>query len=212
MTANACVSSARAGSRTLWQILASGGEPEPLTTGAGEDDAPDLFADGTRLVFTNVRNSWRLVLAEPSGAEQTLLERRSELLFPMFSPNGARIAFFGRAERAVAIFTIARDGTDLRQLTSGPEMTYRGGHTRQHVWCYQRRRARPRSDSSARRSKHQVIHGGQTKRVQSPRWRRMVNARNAMGSGHRQPEATMCTKWRRTRTELPQPLSRAGFR
>ncbi|MGH9384266.1 MAG: protein kinase domain-containing protein [Vicinamibacterales bacterium] len=132
-------SSARAGSRTLWQVPASGGEPEPLTTGAGEDDAPDLSADGTRLLFTNVRNSWRLIVAEGSGAERTLIERRSEMLFPMFSPNGSRIVFFGRAERAVAIFTIARDGSDLRQLTGGTELNHqpRWSHDGNEVWFYQ---------------------------------------------------------------------------
>jgi Tol biopolymer transport system component len=132
-------SSARNGSRTLWQIDASGGEPVPLTTGAGEDDAPEISSDGTRLLFMNVRNSWQVRLADASGAERTLVERRTELLFPMFSPDGTRIAFFGRAERAVAIFTIGSDGTNLRQLTGGTELNHqpRWSHDGNFVVYYQ---------------------------------------------------------------------------
>jgi serine/threonine protein kinase len=210
-------SSARAGSRTLWQILASGGEPEPLTTGAGEDDAPDLSADGTRLVFTNVRNSWRLVVAEPSGVERTLLEKRSELLFPMFSPNGARIAFFGRAERAVAIFTVARDGTDLRQLTSGTELNHqpRWSHDGNDVWFYQ-----VKPEQSLRRV---PALGGQSTQVLPWEWqthyavqfapggdRIVYTRRNALGSRSPQPEATMVYEVAGGREhELPQPYLNA---
>ena len=215
-------SSARAGSRTLWQILASGGEPEPLTTGAGEDDAPDLSADGTRLVFTNVRNSWRLVVAEPSGAEQTLLEKRSELLFPMFSPNGARIAFFGRAERAVAIFTIARDGTDLRQLTSGTELNHqpRWSHDGNDVWFYQ-----VRPEQGLRRV---PALGGQSTQVLPWEWQThnsqcssplvetesstRVATRWAAAPRSRKPR--WCTKWPAdANTSCRSPIStRPGFR
>ena len=53
-------SSARAGSRTLWQVRRGRGEPVALTTGAGQDDQPDISADGRRLAYTNVRNAWDL--------------------------------------------------------------------------------------------------------------------------------------------------------
>ena len=59
------MSSARAGSRTLWQIPVDGGEPSPLTTGAGEDDQPDLTADGRQIAYTNVRNTWDLRVQGP---------------------------------------------------------------------------------------------------------------------------------------------------
>jgi Tol biopolymer transport system component/tRNA A-37 threonylcarbamoyl transferase component Bud32 len=111
-------SSSRAGSTTLWRVAVAGGTPEPLTTGAGEDTEPALSADGKRLIYTNARNSWALVLLDPAtGQSKELLERRTEVLFPVFSPAGDRIAFFHMSTPQV--FTIAVDGTDLRQITQG---------------------------------------------------------------------------------------------
>jgi len=118
-------SSARAGSRTLWQIPAAGGEPIPLTTGAGDDDQPDLSPDGRQVAYTNVRNTWELRTRDLTrGVERTLVQRGTEVLFPHFSPDGRRLVFFGRADYAIAVFTIAADGTDLRQLTAGRELNH----------------------------------------------------------------------------------------
>ena len=118
-------SSARAGSRTLWQISADGGEPSPLTTGAGEDDQPDISADGQQLAYTNVRNTWELRVRDlATGNERAILQRGLEMLFPMFSPDSQRLAYFGRSDYAVAIFTIGVDGSDVRQLTGGRELNH----------------------------------------------------------------------------------------
>jgi Tol biopolymer transport system component/predicted Ser/Thr protein kinase len=118
-------SSARAGSRTLWQIPARGGDPVPVTSGAGEDDQPDISADSRQLAYTNVRNTWELRVRDlEAGTERSLLRRGLEIVFPMFSPDGQRIHFFGRSDRAVAIFTIGADGSDLRQLTGGRELNH----------------------------------------------------------------------------------------
>jgi serine/threonine protein kinase len=130
-------SSARGGSRTLWQVPAAGGEPEPLTTGAGEDDEPDLARDGQRLVYSNVRRRWTLVIGNAEGGEdRELLERRTEIVFPQFSPDGRSIAFFGRNDRAVDIFTIGSDGTDLRALTGGIELNHMPRWSHDGTWVY----------------------------------------------------------------------------
>lgn len=118
-------SSARAGSRTLWQVAASGGTPVPLTTGSGEDDEPELSRDGTRLLYSTVKNSWGLMIGDVDGLnDHQLLERRTEMLFPQFSPDGSRIVFFGRNGKAVAIFTLGADGTALTTLTGGTELNH----------------------------------------------------------------------------------------
>lgn len=115
----------RAGSRTLWQVPPGGGEPQPLTTGAGEDDQPDIAADGRHVAFTNAGNHWEMRVRDlASGSERTVLNRTTEMLYPLFSPDGERILFFGHADYAVAIITVAVDGTDLRHLTAGRELNH----------------------------------------------------------------------------------------
>jgi Tol biopolymer transport system component len=111
-------SSLRGGSLTLWRVPAAGGKPEPLTTGAGEDTDAAVSADGRRLIYTNARNTWSLALLDlTSGQRKELMERRIGLAFPSFSPDGERIAFMQPAAGGQHIFTIARDGTDMRQMT-----------------------------------------------------------------------------------------------
>jgi len=113
-------SSERAGSRMLWRISASGGNPEPLTSGAGEDSDPLVSADGRRLIYTNTRNSFSLeTLDLRTGRKQTVVQRRTLISGPRFSPGGNRIALFHRIQSGVHVFSIASDGTDLRQITSG---------------------------------------------------------------------------------------------
>ena len=91
-------SSARAGSRTLWQLSPDGGQPEPLTTGSGEDDEPEISRDGRRLVYTNIKQSWSLILQDaPAAAPRTLLEKHSPILFPLFSPDSARLGLLRAA-------------------------------------------------------------------------------------------------------------------
>jgi Tol biopolymer transport system component len=111
-------SSARRGSRNLWRIPAGGGEPEAVTTGAGEDGEPDVSSDGRRLIYSNARNSTALIVLDPTtGAERTIVERRGHLNGPRFSPDGTRIAFFATVDPLEQIFTVGRDGRDLRQIT-----------------------------------------------------------------------------------------------
>ncbi len=114
-------SSLRGGSRTLWRARVDGGEPEPLTIGAGDDIEPALSSDGRTILYTNVRNEWRLLVTGLASWEpRTIVERRTELLWPRFSPDGASIAFFGRGQAGdVQLFVVSADGHEVRQLTTG---------------------------------------------------------------------------------------------
>jgi Tol biopolymer transport system component/DNA-binding winged helix-turn-helix (wHTH) protein len=112
-------SSERAGSRTLWRVPAPGGEPEAVTSGAGEDSDPQISADGRRLIYTNVRNGFSLELLVPTtGSKQTLMQSRTRIGMPRFSPDGNRIVFFHHTAAGVHVFTIGADGGDLWQVTS----------------------------------------------------------------------------------------------
>jgi len=88
-------SSLRAGSRTLWKIPVSGGTPEPVLVSAGEDTEPEFSRDGTKLIYTNTRNSFILTLWNPATNQtRELMEARYDLTDPSFSPDGKTISFF----------------------------------------------------------------------------------------------------------------------
>jgi serine/threonine protein kinase len=114
-------SSLRGGSRTLWRVPLAGGAPETLTVGAGDDLEPVLSRDARTLIYTNVRNQWRLTLLNPdTGARRTIVERRTETIWPRFSPDGSKVAFFARGDVGdVHIFIASLDDGLVRQLTQG---------------------------------------------------------------------------------------------
>ena len=114
-------SSMRAGSMTIWRVAARGGEPEPVLMSAGEDSDPDISRDGSRLIYTNARNSFFLVITDPStGETRELTETRTPIVDPSFSPRLDKILFFGFAERGgVHLFIAGQDGSDVEQVTHG---------------------------------------------------------------------------------------------
>jgi Tol biopolymer transport system component len=114
-------SSSRGGGLTLWRFPVRGGAPQQVTTGAGEDVDADISADGRRLIYTNQRNSQRLVWLDPrTGEQRVLVERRLTTTHPSFSPSGEEVVFFGRESdgRSTHLFTVGTDGKHLRQLTT----------------------------------------------------------------------------------------------
>jgi Tol biopolymer transport system component len=111
-------SSARSGSVTLWRVPFRGGKPEPVTTGAGDDHDPAISADGTKLIYTNVRNSWSLMLLDTAvSKERELFSSRENVAMPVFSPDGNRIAYFQHKGNDTHLFTVGTDGRGLEQLT-----------------------------------------------------------------------------------------------
>ena len=127
--------SARGGGLNLWRVLVgrgsgAGGQPEQLTTGAGDDLAPSVAPDGNRVVFA-VRglNSdlWRLPVNGASGqqagaAEPVVMTSRVESR-GAWSPDGRTLAFNSDRLGEMNIWMHGGDGTD-RQLTHGPGGDY----------------------------------------------------------------------------------------
>jgi Tol biopolymer transport system component len=114
-------SSARRGGLTLWRFPTGGGEPWPVTTGAGQDIDADVSRDGRRLVYTNARSSHRLLWMDPrTGEQRVLVERRLTTTHPSFSPSGREVVFFGREAdgRSTHLFVVGTDGRGARQLTT----------------------------------------------------------------------------------------------
>jgi Tol biopolymer transport system component/DNA-binding winged helix-turn-helix (wHTH) protein len=115
--------SRHAGSMTLWNVRAKGGKPEPVLVGAGEDTDPEFAHDGRRLVYTNTRSSFALVVQDAAtGRTRELLESRTDVVFPSFSPQSDRIAFFQLTGDGDAhVFTITTEGSDLTRITRGQQ-------------------------------------------------------------------------------------------
>lgn len=119
--ASLLVRSTRAGSANLWRVPVSGGALERLTSGAGEDLDPVVSPDGRTVLFANVKRTWQVVVQDVnSGARRTLLEQRTSLVFPRFSPDGRRIALAGRNARGEThLFVMDADGSNLTAVTDG---------------------------------------------------------------------------------------------
>jgi Tol biopolymer transport system component len=114
-------SSGRRGGLTLWRFPTGGGDPQQITTGAGQDIDPDVSRDGRRLIYTNARNSYRLLWLDPrTGEQRVLVDRRLTTTHPAFSPAGDRVAFFGRESdgRSTHLFSVDAHGRSLRRLTA----------------------------------------------------------------------------------------------
>jgi Tol biopolymer transport system component len=96
-----------------------GSHVEQITFGAGVQAHSALSPDGTRVVYSQVdpkRSS--INVAHLGHGAVTVLNRGSDWsLVPSWSPDGTRIAFTSDADGNYEIYTMAADGTDVRQLT-----------------------------------------------------------------------------------------------
>lgn len=138
--------SARRGSLNLWRVSSAGGPAVPLTTGAGDDLDPVVSSDGRTLLFASVKRTWALVAQDVrSGTRRTLIERRTPLVFPVFSPDGGRIAFAAKNGRGdTQLFVMNADGSNLTPVTNEAgalNMRPQWGHDGATLYFYQ---VRPR--------------------------------------------------------------------
>jgi serine/threonine protein kinase/Tol biopolymer transport system component len=113
-------SSNRGGSQTLWEVPVNGGEPQPVLVSAGEDTNPEISRDGRKLIYSTTRNLFSLTILDPATQQKRELhEVRSDIVAPVFSPTGDKIAFFQMVEGGSHLFTIDADGRNLTQVTKG---------------------------------------------------------------------------------------------
>ena len=115
-------SSSRSGSKNLWRVSVSGGEPELLEVGE-QGQTPTLSRVGKRLSYatgnSNV-NIWRV--GGPSARDE---EKMATLLIasrwwdnlPQYSPDGRRVAFGSNRSGFQEVWICDSDGSNPRQLT-----------------------------------------------------------------------------------------------
>ncbi len=119
-------SSQRGDGRTLWQVDVADKSSTALLTGSGDDDFPDVSADGSAIVYSNSRERFVLIESDPqSGRERELHESRLPLLGPELSPDDGTIALFGGARTGgFQIFTMPASGGPALMITSDPDATH----------------------------------------------------------------------------------------
>ncbi|MDX1632020.1 MAG: hypothetical protein R3234_09175, partial [Thermoanaerobaculia bacterium] len=108
------------GSVNLWRVAGDGGDPEPVTFGAGSDYSPDLSRDLRRLIYANGRNTARIRVFDPeTGETRTAHHRRNQAITPRVSPEGDRVAYFTRADGGFHLFVADLETGEARQVTHG---------------------------------------------------------------------------------------------
>lgn len=105
---------------TLWKVTPTA-KLESVLVGAGEDTEPEVAQDGRRLVYTNTRTSFVLVVQDAATRRtRELFESRTDVAFPSFSPTGEKVVFFQvTGEGDAHVFTIGAQGRDLTPVTRG---------------------------------------------------------------------------------------------
>ncbi len=97
------------------------GEPQPLARDLRRPSVPEISRDGKWLVYTQAEPQEDLLVSRLDGSERRALtndayrDRR-----PRFSPDGQRIAFYSDRSGNYEVWTVAREGGDLRQHTRDP--------------------------------------------------------------------------------------------
>ncbi len=116
----------------LYRYALEGGEPTPMTwVGAGAW-SPAIARQGNRLVFARDfrdTNIWRVTL-DPGGAAAgppaQLASSSFREVFPQYSPDGRRLAFFSNRGGSVQVWTSEVDGSKAVPLTAMHAMATTG--------------------------------------------------------------------------------------
>ena len=114
------------GSSLFMLTLGSYEPPAPLTTGFGGDFDPAWSPDGSKIVFTSLRNSGRPRIYLLNLADSTiepLSEQYSRDSQPAWSSDGKKIAFISNRKGIAQVWVMNPDGTDQQQYSkSGGEI------------------------------------------------------------------------------------------
>jgi eukaryotic-like serine/threonine-protein kinase len=112
--------SGRGGALNIWKIAASGGEPDQVTAGQGQDAELDVSSDGKRIVFSTYRENINIaeIRLESGGGETRpkwlTTDPARNAFAPAYSPDGKHLAYFSNrhgVEREI-IWVMDSDGSN----------------------------------------------------------------------------------------------------
>jgi len=103
----------------VFTMAPDGSDVRRVTSAPGVQAHSTISPDGTRVAYSQVnRAGSSIAVVDRAGGPPTVLNRGKQWsLVPSWSPDGARIAFTSDADGNYEIYTMASDGTDVRQLT-----------------------------------------------------------------------------------------------
>jgi Tol biopolymer transport system component len=115
--------SSRNANAQFWSVSIRGGEPKPLMPGVRNAGNVTISRDGRKLAFdewTGKKKNWRYDTRgseEPGGWVKSILTLSHSDDPAMFSPDGARIAYFSDRFGFGELWVARSDGTDPMRLT-----------------------------------------------------------------------------------------------
>ena len=115
--------STRDGQPEVYVMDADGTNAARLTNSPGLDGDPSFSADGQAVVFHSQRTGHRQVYLQPitSSVAVPLTQEPADNSQPSMSPDGEVIAFVSNRDGNNHIWLMAKDGTNQRPFTRGPQ-------------------------------------------------------------------------------------------
>jgi len=117
------VSVSQDGDSNIYRVRVVGGDAQKVVEGIGLDVSPTAAPDGRRIAFVSDRGGSPQVYVKTLGqpAELRVSQGSGYATSPSWSPGGDRIAYTARVEGRFAIFSVAADGSDPREVIRAPD-------------------------------------------------------------------------------------------
>lgn len=104
--------------RTNLALLSLSGSVQPVTANSGSDGDATVAADGTIAYVSNRGGSYEIWVKRPASEPVRLTSIvGSYVARPTWSPDGEEVTFVALRGRSCELYSVMRDGSQLRQLT-----------------------------------------------------------------------------------------------
>ncbi len=111
------VRTVRQGHSDIYLMSSSGGGAQNLTAGGSDNLYPSFSPDGTEIVFSRSNHICIMTVATLQVVDLMPDDSLNVNMQPVFSPDGQSIAFTTNRDGDMEIYTMKRDGTNLKNIT-----------------------------------------------------------------------------------------------